>query len=322
MPSPTLPLHPALAALLVALCLTAQAQGGADLPARGWLRYADGNTLSGALVARTPGGGVVRTDRFGDVRFHDGEARFEPEPAAAAAAAVPAPVPAAAQADGPGWRPASWSVGVSGYWQRKSDSTTSNLDLDVDATWKTPRDEVKLALSADYKVVDNDVDNNEQSGSLRWVRELHSHWVGLASLRLQRSTFTLDSLPTFDYLLVQRTLGVGWRQPWSADSHTLVAVNLEQISLELLRHHRRVREHATSLLLENHLRLGPRVHLDGTLLLYRWPDGDTGIDSSTELSYDLTQGIRVGLRHESRRNAVDLDVGRYNRLSLTTRVAF
>jgi hypothetical protein len=30
----------------------------------------------------------------------------------------------------------------------------------------------------------------------------------------------------------------------------------------------------------------------------------------------------VGLRHETRRQAVNLDVGRYNRVSLTTRVAF
>lgn len=101
-----------------------------------------------------------------------------------------------------------------GYWQHRQDSTTSNLALDLDATWRTPRDE---------------------------------------------------------------------------------------------------------------LRLGPKLHLDNTLLLYRWPrssSGRSGIDSKTELSYDLTDSIRVGLRHDLRRNAVNLDVGRYSRLSLTTRVAF
>lgn len=123
-------------------------------------------------------------------------------------------------------------------------------------------------------------------------------------------------------MLVQATAGVGWRQAWSADSHTLVALNLERIALDLLNYDRRLYESATSLLLENHLRLSPKVRFDNTLLVYRWPGGGTGVDSTAELSYDLTESIRVGLRHESRRNAVDLDLGRYNRLSLTTHVAF
>lgn len=311
----------ALTVLAACLTLAAHAQPGSDAPQRGWLRYADGNRLSGVLVARKPGGGVVRTDRFGEVSFQDADARFEPEPAA-----TPAPAPAAttpAPADtGTGWRPATWSIGISGYWQQKADSTTSNIELDGDATWRAPHDEVRLALSADYKVVDNSVDNNEQSGSLRWLHALHGPWVSLTSLRLERSTATLDPLPSFDYLLVQATLGLGWRQMWSDDSHTLVALSTEQIALDLLRLNRRLSTHATSLLIENKLRLSAKVRLENSFVLYRWRDGGTGIDSSTELSYDLTDSLRVGLRHEARRNAVDLSVGRYSRVSLTTRVAF
>ena len=304
-------------AALAGLCLAAQAQPAAA-PVRGWLRFADGNVLSGVLVNHTPGGGVVRTDRFGELAFRDDEARFEPD-APPPAAATPAPP---LVEDGPGWRPATWSIGVSGYWQQKAGSTTSNIELDGDATWRARRDEVRLALSADYKVVDNSVDNNEQSGSLRWLHDLQGPWVGLASLRLERSTATLDPLPTFDYLMVQATLGLGWRQAWSTDSHTLVALSTEHISLDLLRRDVRLSTRATSLLIENKLRLSAKVRLENSFILYRWRQGDTGVDSSTELSYDLTDSLRVGLRHEARRNAVDLSVGRYSRLSLTTRVAF
>jgi len=83
-----------------------------------------------------------------------------------------------------------------------------------------------------------------------------------------------------------------------------------------------VRHHVLSVLVENRLRLGPRLNLDNTLLLYRWRGGRSGIDSDTELSYDLTRSIRLGLRHEWRERAVDLDGGEFKRLSLTTRLAF
>lgn len=306
-----------LAAALVAACTVgAQAQ---PVPVRGWLQYGDGNRLSGVLVARTAGGGVVRTDRFGEISFQDADARFEPEPPAPPATAADTPP---APDTGSGWRPATWSVGVSGYWQQKAASTTSNVEVDGDATWRAPRDELRLALSADYKVVDNSVDNNEQSGSLRWLHELRGPWLSLSSLRLERSTATLDPLPTFDYLLAQATLGLGWRQRWSDDSHTLVALSTEQIGLRLLRLNSHLSTRAISLLIENKLRLSGKVRLENSLLLYRWRAGDSGVDSSTELSYDLTESLRVGLRHEARRNAVDLAVGRYSRVSLTTRVAF
>lgn len=90
----------------------------------------------------------------------------------------------------------------------------------------------------------------------------------------------------------------------------------------MLRLSRHLSTHATSLLIENRLRLSAKVRLENSLVLYRWRAGDSGIDSSTELSYDLSDSLRVGLRHEARRNSVDLAIGRYSRVSLTTRVAF
>lgn len=319
-PTSSAALRAGVAVVLAAVCaMGAQAQTEPAAPVRGWLQYGDGNRLSGVLVARTPGGGVVRTDRFGEVSFQDADARFEPEAPTPPATAADTP---AAPDTGSGWRPATWSVGVSGYWQQKAGSTTSNVELDGDATWRAPRDELRLALSADYKVVDNSVDNNEQSGSLRWLHELHGPWLSLSSLRLERSTATLDPLPSFDYLLAQATLGLGWRQRWSDESHSLVALSTEQIGLRLLRLDRHLSTHALSLLIENRLRLSAKVRLENSLVLYRWRTGNSGIDSSTELSYDLSDSLRVGLRHEARRNAVDLAVGRYSRVSLTTRVAF
>lgn len=308
-----------LAALAAGLCLAAQALAVAEAPVRGWLRYADGNALSGVLVARTPGGGTVKTDRFGEVSFKDGEARFEPEAKALAKPAPPKTPPEAGDLD---WRPAKWTIGVAGSWEERRNSMTSNIDLDLGATWRSRRDEIRLALAAHYKVVDARVDTNEHIGSLRWVHALSGPWVTLASTRLQRSTFAQDPLPKFDYVLVQATAGLGWRRRWTPETQTLVALNMDRIAVDLLQQDRRYYQHAVSLLLENQLRLGAKLRFDNTLLVYHWPDGSTGVDSTVELGYDLTENLRVGLRHETRRKAVNLDVGRYNRVSLTTRVAF
>lgn len=305
--------------LLLALLLAAPARAAEPAPVRGWLRFADGNTLSGVLLARDAAGGRVRTDRFGDIDFRDAEARFEP---ATPPAVATAPAPPEAARPAPGWQPVDLSVGASGYWQQKDGSTTSNLSLDLGATWRSARHEIQATLAADYKVVDDNVDNNEQSGSLRWLRALHGPWVGLLSVNLERSTFALDPLPDLDYVLVQATAGLGWRQAWSPASETLLALNADRVALDVLSLHRRLTWRPLSLLLENHLRLSPKVRLDHTLRLYRWPGGETGIDSDAELGYDLTDSLRVGLRHELRRNAVNLDAAQYRRLSLTTRVSF
>ncbi len=327
MPVPRLPALPhrgclgLLLPLLLALLLAPPARAGEPAPGRGWLRFADGNTLSGVLLSRNAAGGRVRTDRFGDIDFRDAEARFELEIPPGVAPA-PAPAPTGSAPPAPDWQPADLSVGVSGYWQQKDGSTTSNLSLDLGATWRSARHEIRATLAADYKVVDDNVDNNEQSGSLRWLRALHGPWVGLLSVNLERSTFAADPLPDLDYVLVQATAGLGWRQAWSPASETLLALNADRVALDVLSLHRRLTWRPLSLLLENRLRLSPKVRLNHTLRLYRWPGGETGIDSDAELGYDLTDSLRVGLRHEMRRNAVNLDGAQYRRLSLTTRVSF
>lgn len=313
--------HPWWCALALALLLAVPARAAESAPPRGWLRFTDGNALSGVLLSRHAEGGRVRTDRFGDIDFRDADARFEPDtPPAAAAPPPPAATPAVPA--GPGWRPAAWSIGVSGYWQQQDGSTTSDLSLDLDATWRSARNEIKATLSADYKVVDDQLDNNEQRGSLRWIRELTGPWVGLLSVDVERSTLSIDPLPDLDYALVQTTVGLGWRQAWSADSDTLVALNADRIVLDVLSLHRRLTWRPVSLLLESRLRLSPKVRLDHRLRVYRWPGGSTGVESDAELGYDLTDSLRLGLRHEVRRNAVNLDGVHYRRLSLTTRVAF
>ncbi|MDR7332829.1 DUF481 domain-containing protein [Roseateles asaccharophilus] len=287
--------------------------------ARGWLRFGDGNTLSGELVERSDGGGLFRSDRFGMLRFTDAEARFEPLAAPHTPAAAPAP---ALPDEALGWRPGEWSIALSGYWRRDGGSTTSDLAADLDSTWQSRRDEIKLALSTNYKVVDRAVDTNDQSGSLRWLHELRSPWVTLGQIKLDRSTFSIDPLPALDYALVQASVGGGLRWRWADGGRTLVTLNYDRLMLELLRLDRRVYERAVSLLLENKLHLSSRVDFSNTLIAYRWPDGRTGWDSDAELSYRLSEHLSVGLRYEYRRNAASLATGTYNRLSLTTRLGF
>lgn len=303
------------------VCLSAQAL------TRGWLRFGDGNVVSGELLASDADGGEFRSDRFGTLRFTHAQARFEPlaaAPAPASASALAAPVPGQAElAEQLGWRPASWSIAVSGYWRRDAGSTTSDLALDFDGTWQSRRDELRLALSANYKVVDRAVDTNDQDGSLRWLREVSDRWVALGQVKVNRSTFSLpDPLPVLDYALVQASVGTGPRWRWASGGRTLVTLNYDRLMLQLLRLDRRLYARAMSVLVDNRLRLSPRVDFSNTLIVYRWPHAGTGYDSDAELSYRLSDQLSVGLRHEYRRNAVSLSTGTYHRVSLTTRLGF
>lgn len=313
------PVRPAPLLALTFACLASAAS--AEAPVRGLLRYADGTVLPGLRVEQSGAGGLLRSERFGDIRYTDAEARFEPaEGVAPAAAPALAAVPVAA-ARAP-WQPERWSVGLSGYWQSSNGTKESDAAIDVDATWVTPRNDINLRLSTDYRINSDTVDNNEQSGRLRWVRSLSTPWVALGVLRAHRNTFTFDSLPTFDYLLLQGTLGLGAQKKWPGDGKTLVALGYDWVSLDLLDYGARTSTHATSLLIENSVPLTPKITFDQTLYFYLWQGGDTGIDSQAELSYAITESLRVGLKHELRRNAVDLDVGTYSKFSVTTRVRF
>lgn len=309
-------------ALAAGLCC-----GPAAAQTRGVLRFNDGTVLPGEQVQRSEDGGVLRSERFGDVRYTEAEAHFEPAPEAAPAPApAPSPAPVAtprtAARARPAWQPDAWSVGLSGYWQSSNGTKESNAAVDVDATWSTPRNDINVRLAADYRIASGAVDNNEQSGRIRWLHTLSAPWLGLGVFRVHRNTFSLDPLPTLDYLLQQGTLGLGFRKTWQHEGKTLVALGYDWVSVDLLDYSVRTSTHATSLLVENTVPLTPKINFDQTLYLYFWRDGDTGIDSQSELSYAITERLRIGVKHELRRNAVDLDVGTFSKLSLTTRVRF
>lgn len=291
-------------AAMLGMASMAQAQ------TRGMLKYPDGTVLPGLLLDSPDEGGLFRSDRFGEVRFAKGEASFEP---------APAPTPVKQKAT---WQPDSSSIGVSGYWQTSNGSQESDAALDLAATWLNERDELGVNFSADYKVAADSVDNNEQKAQLRWLHSLASPWVSVVGARAHRFTYTYEPLPTLDYLLFQGTLGIGLRKSWAEGRKSLVALSHERVALEVLDFKKRIFTSATSLLLENNVHLTAKISFDQTLYLYLWRDGDTGIDSRAEISYAVTEQLSVGLRHEYRRNAVDLDIGGFSKLSLTTRLDF
>jgi hypothetical protein len=262
-------------AIVFFACDCAQAQ------TRGELRFGDGTVLPGTLTDSSAQGGVFHSDRFGNVTFSDAEARFIP---AEAEALSQPPTPKQDPQAQMSWQPDTWSIGLSGYWQNDNGTQESNFNLDLAATWTAPSDELHLKFNTNYKVVDDAVDNNEQSGLVRWVHELNSPWVGLGTFRAQRQTFTIDPLREFDYLLLQGTLGVGLRKSWSNGNHALVALGHDWISVNLLNLDRSFHTSATSMLLESRIKLSTRVSLDQTLYLYLWQDGDTGVDSLAELN--------------------------------------
>jgi hypothetical protein len=306
--------------LLPSLLLAFSCEAMADT--RGWLRYVDGNVLAGQLIESAGQGGLFRSDRFGDVQFAPGEAVFDPAPTPALVPPEPSVAPVVTATAGSQWRPGEWSIGLSGYWQRDNGKTGKDIALDLRSTWNNPGNELKLVLAADYKTLDDNVDNNEQSGSVRWLHDLHGPWILLGAARTKRSTVTIAPFPKLDYLMVQGTAGLGVRKRWTAQDQTLVAAAYDRVMVDLMTIDRRFYTRATSLLVENKVGLWPRVSFGNTLLVYFWDDGSTGIDSVADLSYHLTDRFSVGLRHEYRRNAVNFDLGSFNRLSLTTRFGF
>ena len=287
---------------------------------RGWLSYRDGNVLSGELLQTSLDGGIFRSDRFGQMPFLSSEAEFKADPEAGPQdAEPPTPVVWPMLSD---WVPARWTLTLSGYWENDGGSRESDFAVDLDATWMREKDEVHLALYTDYKVSDNEVSNNEQSGRLRWFHTLSSPWFVMGLGQLQRSTVDIDPYPTLDYMLWHAGLGLGVEQRWSPASRSRVALGHNRVWVDILQYDLWVRAQATSLLLENQLQLSPRVSLSNTYYLYLWTDGSSGTDSRVDLSYALTRSLSIGLRHEYRRNAINVDIAPYSKVSLTTRLNF
>ncbi|MET0348660.1 MAG: DUF481 domain-containing protein [Rhizobacter sp.] len=303
-------LAPGLLALATTFASPALAQ------TRGWLRYTDGNAVSGELVEP----GRFRSDRFGELRFLPADARFEAD--ATPPVVALAPSPAAPTTVTSFLAPTLWSVRLSGYWEEDDGSTTSDAAVDFEATWRRSAGELDLAVNTDFKVVDGDVDNNEQAARGRWFHDLSPSWFAVGLAKARRSRMTIDPMPAVDTLLLQGSLGLGARREWSLRSRSRVALGHDWITVDFLKYDLRFRTHATSFFLENNLQLSPRIRFNNTFYGYLWEDGSWGTDSDAEALYAINETLSVGLRHEYRHNTVDLDLGSYHKLSLTTRLSF
>ena len=62
----------------IAAAIVTGANGQDRVPHPGWLRYTDGNAVSGVSLQSEAGGGLFRSDCFGDIRYRDSEARSKP----------------------------------------------------------------------------------------------------------------------------------------------------------------------------------------------------------------------------------------------------
>lgn len=302
---------------------------------RGWLHYADGNVLSGSLLqAAQPGGppGLFQSDRFGELRFAAGDANFRPaaaadptvasSPAANAVAAPAAPNPSQRIVGGRGWRPTTWSIAVAADWKRDAEATEVDFNTELSAHWLRPRDDLTATLRADYKVREGSVDNNEQVGRLRWFHTLHAPWLSFAQLYAERHTLSLAGIDKVDYLLLQGTLGAGFRQDWSADGFSRFVLAYNRFEIDLLDYGIRVQGDAMSLLTDHTVRLSERVSLTNTTVVYLWDDDDPGIEAETELNYALTAQLSLGLMHRYLNRGVNLTSRYSNELRLTTRFTF
>jgi hypothetical protein len=311
----------------------------------GWLEFADGNRISGELLELTPSGGVLRTQRFGDVTFQSAEATFYPAAAPRAAAAPDATAaadPAAAQDDDPSattdplaavgqtdpddpppaWAPVSWSLTGAMMWREEDGDQEYEIDTDLHADWRTARNEATATVRSRLREKNEATDNNEQSARARWFHEISDPWLVTVQFYAERDTVDGTFLRDADYLLLQGTLGFGLQHTWNERAFGRIGLAANRFRLEFLDFDVHGYSSAASVFGELRLQLTEQLSLASWVNFYDWDDTGTGLESESEMEYAITRSLALGLRHRFRENGATLESRELNELKVYTRIRF
>lgn len=166
------------------------------------------------------------------------------------------------------------------------------------------------------------MDNNEQSGRVRWFHDLSTPWIGFAQVYGERHALDIDGFGNVEYLLQQYTVGAGLRHRWSAESVSRVVLGWNHFRIDLLDLDAHATDDAPSLMVDRLVRLSDRISLTNRIDVYFWRDEHPGIEAETDISYALTRQFSIGLEHRLRRRGVDVRDTSLNELRLTTRFTF
>jgi Protein of unknown function, DUF481 len=286
---------------------------------RGWLKYRDGNVLSGSLIESTQDGGIFESDRFGEVRYAKADAGFNP---AGPQRAADSTSPPADVHKAEGWAPDKWTLAFAADWKHENSDVEYDVAGDLSAYWNRPRDDASLTMRVDYKIRNERLDNNVQNARLRWFHTVDSPWLVFTQLYAEHDRIDLAGRQT-GYELVQASLGPGARVQWNEDSYSRLAIAFNRFAVEIPTVDLRAYDTAASIFADNRIKLTSRLSFHNWLNVYWWgDDGTLGIESEAELDYAVTRQISLGIWHRYKERGADIHDSSVNELRLFTRVTF
>ena len=331
-------IHALLLAVLCASCGAAEV-----LLRRGTLVFADGNRVTGRLT----GEGRFTSDRFGEIRFQEAEARFEPatdapdddtpgslkERVEAEINPRPPPGPApAARPTPPRWHP--WKLSLSGFADRTSDDGQRRHEYygGIKAERPSPSDPIVLDARYEYRRTGERLDRRRATATLDWRHRFpDSRWFTLYRPYLEYDGRTLKpedaatlGRSRLNYLFTQQQAGVGY--------HLLQSDRLKSNAVLSWNHFHvwvfdvdNLGRGVPSVRLENSLALGRGLELKQTGLIYWLYESDTEEflwENSIDLTQHLGRHLFLTLRHEYRRDHPLRDATPLDRLRLLFGITF
>lgn len=308
---------------------------------RGVLAYPDGNRITGRLVSD----GVFASDRFGEVRFTSGDARFEPdnrmpaddtpgglrERVEAEVDGTTTPRPPAARADAPS---SPWKFAISGFADRTLDDGRRRHEYYLGLSVERPSDSDPMVFDAryEYRRTGGRLDKRRATGTFDWRhRFAGSRWFTLYRpyFEYDGRTLNADDAANFgrarlDYVFTQQQAGVGYNLVDTPRLKSNAILSWNHFHVWVF-HAGNLGRGVPSLKVENTLPLGRGLELKQTGQLY-WLY-EAAVDQVLwENHLDLTQRfgahLFVTLRHEYRKDHPLRDATPLDRLRLLFGVNF
>lgn len=307
---------------------------------RGLLLFKDGNRATGRLL----GPGVFASDRFGEIRFTDTEARFEPaspptlldappefvrariEANAPPAASAPAAPPAEGDTGSgpPWWHP--WTVSFSGFVERAVDGDNNTRDYYANLRLDRPRvGRHQVMVEARYELEEEQGRLDERKATLEadWRRDLAPRWFTLYRPDLEYNGIQLDPAAAAilgearaDYLLGLHHLGLGHRLVDRPALRSNFAAGWAYLHLTPFGYDGDD-AHGPALLFENEFKLSRGLEFSQLARAYHPTLDDFWYwENEFALTKRFTEHFFLTLRHEYRTRYAPLDIKRLDKLRL------
>jgi RNase P/RNase MRP subunit p29 len=302
----------------------------------------NGDRLKGTVVAEEGNVVVFESERFGVLRVPRGEVTFEKDDMAAAqeVASVNPPTPdgSAVMADGsadaaqlamvsaeaPASRGTPWHMHLAFSTELIRDTADKSewiFELRAERKWE--RDELRFEPRYEYKS-----ENGRSTSDLLKLKTYYRHDIGrwwfvqyLPYYELNRQ-FTFQGVP-LDYQYLRNELGGGIRVIDRPGSILRVGVSESFYNIDFLDYSAHLSLRGESVFVEADLELPWRVSIrDRGQVLWYSNGAGRGIGNELEITKHLSDVWWIGIRHEYRVNAPELQGGDLSKLKVFLGVDF